>query len=99
MGDSESNLGNQNIGSIFFESQPYKPDKLPPIPKKRANYLEKEVKYLGFWDQMTHFGSRFTNKEKEQFWRELPDRKYKIGLLRSKDLDTVITISQSIRLF
>jgi hypothetical protein len=81
-----------STADVFFQAEPYRENTPPPIAIKRKNYLEKEVAHLGFLEQLTHFGSQFTKKEKEQFWQEQPDRKYKIGLLRSKDLDNIITI-------
>ena len=81
MGDGSSNLG--------------KLQKLQNLQKPQTPYLEKGIEDLSFMDQITHFGKSFTKEEKKQFFDELTkdkSKKYKIGLLRSRELDNVITI-------
>jgi len=81
MGDGSSNLG--------------KPGKPGKPGKQEKPYLEKGIEDLSFMDQITHLGKSFTKDEKKQFFDELSDgksKKYKIGLLRSRELDNVITI-------
>ena len=45
---------------------------------------ESTLKYEGY--------TRLTTPEKKEWWRAQPEGKFKIGLLRSKDLDKVITV-------
>lgn len=54
--------------------------------------LKTKVEDLGVLDQITHLGKQFTEGEKKQYFNSLPGKKYKVGLIRNKELDTVVKI-------
>ena len=54
--------------------------------------LKTKVEDLGVLDQITHLGKQFTEGVKKQYFNSLPGKKYKVGLIRNKELDTVVKI-------
>ena len=65
---------------------------LPPSLGKVNSPLKTKVEELGVLDQIAHLGKQFTEGEKKQYFNSLPGKKYKIGLIRNKELDTVVKI-------
>jgi len=65
---------------------------LPPPLVEIKSPLKTKVEELGVLDQITHLGKQFTEGEKKQYFNSLPGKKYKIGLIRNKELDTVVKI-------
>jgi hypothetical protein len=61
-------------------------------PGSTLSPLKTKVEELGVLDQIAHLGKQFTKEEKKEYFNSLPDKKYKVGLIRNKELDTVIKI-------
>lgn len=59
-------------------------------PKRQENLRSKIIESLGNLVPIQAKG--FTKKEKGEWWEEKENKKFKIGLIRTKDLDTTIKI-------
>jgi hypothetical protein len=53
--------------------------------------LKEKVKNLTFMNKVTHLGKQFSEPEKQQWW-EAKSKKFKVGLIRNKELDVAIKI-------
>jgi len=61
---------------------------------ERSSILKKEVSSLTIVDKITHVGNKFSPKEKSKWWKDQEKQKlqFKLGAIRTKNLDTTITI-------
>jgi hypothetical protein len=54
--------------------------------------LKTKVEELDYIDTITHLGKQFSNEEKKRFFDEQPNKKYKVGMIRTKELDKIVRI-------